>query len=301
MIMKPYNTRIAPSPTGNMHLGTARTAYFNFLVARASGGKFILRIDDTDKDRCTVEYLNDIKQTMQWLGLNYDEEVIQSERLHRHVSMAKAIIGLNIARELDDGAIVLNLPEDMPKAWTDEIAGEIKITDRDLELIDGLVLVRSNGMPTYNWASVLDDHDCEIDYIIRGHDHISNTAKHIAIFTACGMPIPKFAHVGLIHHQKKKLSKRDDAASMLYYRDQGYDPDAVLNFILRLGWGPKNENKSHKLIDRSRAIDLFLKDGNMRSAPSNMDLNQLESYDRKYKAQKNIWRNKDRLVTENEV
>ena len=194
MIMKPYNTRIAPSPTGNMHLGTARTAYFNFLVARASGGKFILRIDDTDKDRCTVEYLNDIKQTMQWLGLNYDEEVIQSERLHRHVSMAKAIIGLNIARELDDGAIVLNLPEDMPKAWTDEIAGEIKITDRDLELIDGLVLVRSNGMPTYNWASVLDDHDCGIDYIIRGHDHISNTAKHIAIFTACGMPIPKFAH-----------------------------------------------------------------------------------------------------------
>jgi glutamyl-tRNA synthetase len=115
------------------------------------------------------------------------------------------------------------------------------------------------------------------------------------------MPIPKFAHVGLIHHQKKKLSKRDDAASMLYYRDQGYDPDAILNFILRLGWGPKNENKSHKLIDRSRAIDLFLKDGNMRSAPSNMDLNQLESYDRKYKAQKNIWRNKDRLVTENEV
>lgn len=299
---KIYNTRIAPSPTGDMHIGTARTAYFNYLAAKASGGNFLLRIDDTDLERSKPEHTQVILDTFEWLGLEYDEIIYQSERFDRYASMARALVALDCAIILDNGAIALKLNDktrsQLPKKWKDEVAGYIKITAHDLEQVNGMILIKGDGSPTYNWATVIDDMDYQINYVIRGHDHISNTTKQIILYYVVGAMqfLPMFAHVGLIHYQKKKLSKRDGSASMLYYKEKGYDPDAVLNFMLRMGWGPNVDDKTTKTISKERAIELFLEGGNMRSAPSNMDLNMLESFDRKYKAQKGQWRNKEKLI-----
>lgn len=282
-----YNTRIAPSPTGDMHLGTARTAYFNWLAARASGGKFILRIDDTDQNRNDQSHIDVILQTMDWLGLDYDDLVYQSSRFDLYKQVAQNLIAKDLAKILDNGAIALVTDNvTIPTSWHDEIAGDVAITQTNLDQINNTILIKADGAPTYNWSTVVDDIDLGINYVIRGHDHITNTARHIVLYSALGYDLPKFAHVGLIHSKKKKLSKRDGAASMLYYRDQGYDPDAMLNFMLRLGWGPKTDDKSMKIIDKDRAVSLFLDYGNMRSQPSNMDLQLLDSYDRKYKARK---------------
>lgn len=293
-----YNTRIAPSPTGDMHLGTTRTCYFNWLAARASGGSFLLRIDDTDKKRSKKKHVKTILTTMKWLGLDYDEIVYQSDRFDRYRSLANALVDIGDATVLDNGAIAFNRPEEFVKKWKDNVAGWVKISDKDKENVDGLIMIKEDGSPTYNWASIIDDQDYQINYIIRGNDHLSNTTKQVLIYNSMGHPLPEFAHIGLIHYQKKKLSKRDDAAGMLYYRDKGYDPDAVLNFMLRLGWGPRRDDKTTKTINRDRALELFLDGGKMRAASSNMDLNMLEAFDRKYKAQKGVWRNKDKLVKE---
>ena len=293
-----YNTRIAPSPTGDMHLGTCRTAYFNWLAARASGGSFLLRIDDSDKKRSKKKYVKTILATMKWLGLDYDEIVYQSDRFDRYRDLANALVEIGDATILDNGAIAFNKPKEFVKKWKDNVAGWVKVSDIDKDHVDGLILIKEDGSPTYNWASIIDDQDYGINYIIRGNDHLSNTTKQVLVYNSMGHWLPEFAHVGLIHYQKKKLSKRDDAAGMLYYRDKGYDPDAVLNFMLRLGWGPRKDDKTTKTIDRDRALGLFLDGGKMRAAPSNMDLNMLEAFDRKYKAQKGVWRNKDRLVNE---
>jgi len=300
-----YNTRIAPSPTGDMHLGTCRTAYFNWLAARASGGSFLLRIDDTDKKRSKKKYVKSILATMKWLGLDYDNIVYQSDRFDRYRGLANALVQIGDATVLDNGAIAFNRPKEFVKKWKDNVAGWVKISDVDKDHVDGLILIKEDGSPTYNWASIIDDQDYQINYIIRGNDHLSNTTKQLLVYNSMGHHLPEFAHVGLIHYQKKKLSKRKQevgdapgAGSMLYYRDRGYDPDAVLNFMLRLGWGPRKDDKTTKTIDRDRALELFLDGGKMRAAPSNMDLNMLEAFDRKYKAQKGVWRNKDKLVNE---
>lgn len=301
-----YLTRIAPSPTGDMHLGTARTAYFNWLAAKASGGQFILRIDDTDKARNDEVHIADIVDTMNWLGLNYDAVYMQSARFDRYRQIAIQLIKKGKAKVLDDGAVIFDTTNQLMLRdyWTDELAGDIDITDTNLEHMSNMVLIRSDESPTYNFASVVDDIDFGVNFVIRGQDHMSNTPKQVALFDSLDHPLPKFAHVGLIHYNKKKLSKRKKevgdapgAGNMMYYRDKGYDPDAVLNFILRLGWGPTVDDKTTKMIDRDRALELFLDGGKMRAAPSNMDLNMLEAFDRKYKAKKGIWRNKDKLVT----
>ena len=288
-----YNTRIAPSPTGNMHLGTARTAYFCWLAARSSGGQFILRIDNTDAERSKQEYVDVILETMHWLGLDYDTLVYQSDRLDRYREIAEKLVAMDQATELENGAIGL-FTDMIPSVWTDEVIGDVVVTEQDANNSSGLILIKSDGTPTYHFATVVDDIDLDVNYIIRGHDHISNVPKHISLYRNLEADIPKFAHVGLIHHHKKKLSKRDDAASMLFYRDAGYDPDAMLNFLLKLGWSIKNEGKEHKVIDREFALKIFL-DGHMNIKASNMDLNMLEAYDRKYKAKKKIWRNRDAL------
>jgi len=269
-----------------MHLGTARTAYFNWLAARASGGKFILRIDDTDAERSKQEYVDVILETMDWLGLDYDELIYQSKRLDRYHEVLGQMVAADQIVEQENGAYAL-VTGRIPYEWTDEIAGTIKVTESDMNHCSDLILMRGDGMPTYHFASVVDDMDFNINYVIRGHDHISNVPKHLSLYDCFEVDIPKFAHVGLIHKDKKKLSKRDDAASMLSYRDAGYDPDGMLNFLLRLGWGPKNEGKQHKIIDRQFALDIFLNSGNLRNQSANMDINMLDSYDRKYKARKN--------------
>jgi len=277
-----YNTRIAPSPTGDMHLGTARTAYHNFLMARASGGKFILRIDDTDAARSKQSHVDVILETMDWLGLDYDEIVYQSDRNDRYMEVIKQMDADDLVCELDNGAFGTFI-ERVPDEWTDEIAGDIIVSETDSDISSSLILMKSDGTPTYHFASVIDDMDFNINYIIRGHDHISNTPKQLNIMNNLGMVIPKFAHVGLIHKDGKKLSKRDGAASMLHYRDQGYDPDAMLNFLLNLGWAPTNQGKQHKIIDRDFALEIFINGGKLRNQSANMDLALLDSYNKKYK------------------
>jgi glutamyl/glutaminyl-tRNA synthetase len=311
-----FNTRIAPSPTGDMHIGTARTAYFNWLAARSTGGKFILRIDDTDTERSKPEYTDIILKTMDWLGLDYDPPYTipsapflrQSEKFDAYQLHAKNMLKNDFAYEYN-GSIMLKLGDrkNLPDFWYDEIAGEIPITKHDRDITDGICLIRANGTATYNFASVIDDMNHDINYIIRGVDHTSNTSKQVIIWHILSemyqtiswrSDFPKFAHIGLIHHNKTKLSKRDGAASMLYYREKGYDPDAMLNFLARLGWGPKTDDKTTAMLPRERMLELFMTGGNLKNSTANMDLAKLEAYDRKYKAKKGIWRNKDRLVNE---
>jgi len=291
----PYITRLAPSPTGMMHIGTARTGLFAWLAARATGGRFILRLDDTDADRNIAAAEQPILDGLRWLGLDWDDYVRQSDRMHIYASMARLMLMQGLATEADNGAILLKLQGDMPRAWHDEVAGEIAITDRDLELMDGLPLLRGQdkgGQATYQFASVLDDYQMRVNYIIRGTDHIPNTAKQVAIWHSLDKVIPnglapqalpKFAHVGLIMKDKKKLSKRDGAASLLDYRDRGFDPDAIFNFLLRLGWGPRVDNKENSVLTRDRALEMFLGEGRMRSSNANFDEVKLAWFDKVHK------------------
>ena len=291
-----YVTRIAPSPTGMMHIGTARTAWFNWLAARATGGKFILRMDDTDAERNQKEAEQPIFDGLEWLGLNYDEFIRQSERASIYQNYANILLDSGSAFHADNGAIMLRWHDFQPRSWDDEIAGSIAISDKAVEEIDGkLCLIRGGeklGQATYQFASIVDDYVSGVNFIIRGTDHIANTAKQVAIWTALAngiaeeKPLPKFAHIGLIFKDKKKMSKRDGAASVLDYRANGYDPDGILNFLLRLGWGPKIDDKASTFMDRSRATELFLTGGAMKSSNANFDTQKLDFYDRSYKRMK---------------
>lgn len=297
-----YITRVAPSPTGMMHVGTARTALFNYLAAKASGGKFILRIDDTDQERHNEDAINPIYEGLKWLGLNWNTTFRQSDNRSAYERNAKLLVDKGLAITLDNGAIALRWNNSMPKTWHDTIAGDIAITDTNKEQIDNkLILLRGGdklGQPTYQFASTFDDWNWGINYIIRGVDHTSNTPKQIAIWCALneafdGTPgfhrkdLPKFAHVGLIFREKKKMSKRDGkAASLLDYREAGYDPDGVFNFLLRLGWAPSMDNKEHAILDRNRAIDMFLTNGRMRNSNASFDDAKLNWYDKVHKALK---------------
>lgn len=289
-------TRLAPSPTGLMHIGTARTGMFNWLAARATGGEFILRIDDTDADRNMVEAEQPILDGLRWLGLEWDRFERQSARAEIHASYAKRLLAAGLAIEADNGAILLKWPQGMRRAWMDEIAGPVAVSDKVVEENDGkLVLARGGdklGQATYQFASILDDFLMGVNFVIRGVDHISNTGKQLAIWHALGelegreRPRPRFAHVGLIFKDGKKMSKRDGAASLLDYRDKGYDPDGVFNFLLRLGWGPKVDDKASTFMDRRQATDLFLEGGRMRSSNASFDQAKLDFYDRRWKQRK---------------
>jgi glutamyl/glutaminyl-tRNA synthetase len=297
-----YTTRIAPSPTGMMHIGTARTALFNWLVARATGGRFILRIDDTDADRNLPEAEQPILDGLRWLGLDWDEFQRQSNRTDIYRTYAGRLLDAGLAAHADNRAVVLRWQPQWSRVWNDEIGGERAITDRMIEQIDGrLVLVRGGdklGQATYQFASILDDYLMGVDYIIRGVDHIANTGKQVAIWAALNdidvenhahrksQKLPKFAHVGLIFKDGKKMSKRDGVSSLLDYRDKGYDPDAIFNFLLRMGWGPQRDDASSTFMDKDIAKSLFLAGGSMRSANAAFDQHKLDFYDRRYKQMK---------------
>ena len=303
-----YNTRIAPSPTGDMHIGTARTAYFNWLAARASGGQFYLRIDDTDLKRNDPRYNVVILETMNWLGLDFDELFYQSDRFDRYSTAAKEFIDKGLA-VVKDGATILTLDQlysgfeeskwvNFPAQWEDVTKGKVNITKNDIENTDGMVLIKSDGSPAYNWCSVIDDIDKDINLVIRGADHITNTSRQVLLYHCLGKTPPKYAHVGLIGVKGKPLSKRDGASSMLHYRNAGYDPDAMLNFLARLGWGPTVDDKSVAITDKPRMLELFLEGGKMRNSFAGFDLSKLESFDRKYKARKGVWRTGEKLLKE---
>lgn len=174
----------------------------------------------------------------------------------------------------------------MPDRWEDEVVGTVPVTADDRSHAKDIVLIKSDGSPTYFWSSVYDDVALRINYIIRGIDHLTNTSKQIGLFRLFGEPLPKFAHLGLICQKNKPLSKRDGVTSLLNYMAEGYDPDAMLNFLLRMGWSPSIDDKTTAVIDRDRALKMFLAEGKMRSSPANLDLAKLQSFDRKYKARK---------------
>jgi len=289
-----YNTRIAPSPTGDMHLGTARTAYFNWLAAKSTGGNFLLRIDDTDEARHDEAAVDVIYQSMKWLDLDYEKSFRQSERKDRYRHIAEAMIARGSAKRLSDGAIqfLARYPISHYKLH-DFAIGVASIKEESFKKVEGLILVRKDGTPTYNFTSVVDDRDCFINLIIRGTDHIDNITKQAAIWEAInnayGEPeiaFPSTAHVGLITQGGKKLSKRDKAASMLHYKELGYHPEAMLNFMLRMGWGPKKDDASTRMIPRARALTMFLKDGNLKPSPAAFDQAKLDHLNKLYKAAK---------------
>lgn len=286
------NTRIAPSPSGHFHLGTARTAYFNWLAARSTGGKFILRIDDTNTEKSQDEYIDVIYQAMNYLGLDYDLTFKQSDRKDRYNEVIDLMVagGKAVHR---DGAVFLN--HTLTRDSFDDLAlRNIKVTKIDTDFIQNMVLRKSDGMPTYHFANVVDDIDYDINMIIRGNDHTNNTMKQIALYEAINdalgttVNLPQYAHVGLLCDLKtgKKLSKSDGATSLLDYQAQGVDADAMNNFLLRLGWGPKVDDKTTAVLTKDRAMELFLTAGNLRGVHSKVDFAKLASYDKKFKSMK---------------
>ncbi|CAM1379433.1 glutamate--tRNA ligase [Fretibacterium fastidiosum] len=265
---KNVRVRFAPSPTGALHIGGGHTALFNWLWARHTGGRFILRVEDTDRVRSTKEYEETIMSGMRWLGLDWDEgpdrggdygPYRQSERLDLYRQYARQL--LDEGRAYRDGeAIVFKVEPGQDLSFDDCVYGRIEsmsdgLKEKDSEKLKDIVLIKSDGMPTYNYAVVVDDHLMAITHVIRGEDHISNTPKQILIYRALGWETPRFAHLPMIlGKDKKKLSKRLGATSVYEYRDLGYMPDSVFNFLALLGWFAGDD---HEIFTRQEAADLF--------------------------------------------
>lgn len=252
--------RFAPSPTGALHIGGGHTALFNWLWGRHSGGKFILRIEDTDLERSTKEYEETIMSGMRWLGLDWDEgpdrggdygPYRQSERLHLYHEYANKLVEENKAYR-EGNAVIFKTPQEVKLFFDDVVYGHIEVMSDTLK---DIVLIKSDGMPTYNYAVVIDDHTMKITHVIRGEDHISNTPKQLLIYDALGWNYPAFGHLPMIlGKDKKKLSKRHGATSVYEYRDMGYMADSVFNFLALLGWSAGENNE---VFSREEAVSLF--------------------------------------------
>jgi glutamyl-tRNA synthetase len=228
--------RFAPSPTGALHIGGARTALYNWLLARGSGGTLVLRLEDTDRERSTPENVDQIIDALDWLELDWDEgPVSQSERSGRHREEIARLLAEGHAYE-DEGAVRLRVPEGGSTTVRDEIRGEIAF---EHAAIADFVIARSDGSPLYNLAVAVDDRDMGITHVVRGEDHLSNTPRQLMVMRALGdEPPPTYAHLPLLHGPDgRKLSKRHGAASVQELRDAGYLPEAVRNYLALLGWG----------------------------------------------------------------
>src|SRR3954454_2395112 len=248
----PIRVRFAPSPTGALHIGGARTALYNWLVARHSGGTFVLRIEDTDRERSTTENVEQIHDALTWLELDWDEGPFsQADRIERHKEEIQRLRDEGHAYE-DDGATRLRVPEGGRTVVHDEIRGEIVF---EHDAIADFVIARSDGSPLYNLAVAVDDRDMGITHVIRGEDHISNTPRQMMVLKALGADTPVYAHLPLLHGPDgKKLSKRHGAASVQELRDSGYVPAAVRNYLALLGWG---YDESTTFFSTDELIDLF--------------------------------------------
>lgn len=232
--------RFAPSPTGYLHIGGARTALFNWMYAKAQGGQFILRIEDTDKVRSKKEYFEEILDSMKWLGLLWDEFYQQSDRFELYRQYADKLLMEGKAYK-DGEAVILKSPPSKAIKTYDLIRGEIIV---DTKEIKDQVLMKSDGSPTYSFACVIDDALMEISCVIRGEDHISNTPKQVLIYEALGFKPPKFAHLPLIlDPEGGRMSKRAGATAVTEYRTQGFLPQAVVNYLMLLGWSPGNNQE----------------------------------------------------------
>ncbi len=287
--MSSLRVRFAPSPTGYLHIGGARTALFNYLLARQQGGTFILRIEDTDVERSTQESTDAILQAMEWLGLDYDEgPFFQSERFPLYREMVarleaegkayrcyctpeelerkrEASLASNSGRLGYDGTCRNrhDHPADLPyvvrfrtlqegvTTFVDRIKGPISFNNVEL---DDLIIQRSDGTPTYNFVVVVDDAEMRVSLVIRGDDHINNTPRQIHIYRALGAAVPEFAHVPMIlGADKKRLSKRHGATSVMAYRDMGYLPEALVNYLVRLGWSHGDQ----EIFTRQELVEKF--------------------------------------------
>ncbi len=276
---KMIRVRFAPSPTGNLHIGGGRTALFNWLFCQSKGGKFILRIEDTDQERSKKEFVDEILYSLKWLGFNWDEIYYQSQRFERYRLHAENLLksGLAYIEKSPEGkeAIIYKVP---PKKIiiNDLIRGEIVF---DSSLIKDQVLIKSDGSPTYNFACVVDDAEMNITHIIRGDDHISNTPKQVLIYEALGFALPAFAHLPLIMGvDGGRLSKRTGATAISDYRKMGYLSEALLNYLLLLSWAPGD---NRELISIKEAIKLFeIKNVNKTSAT--FDLKKLDWINNQY-------------------
>ena len=248
--------RFAPSPTGFLHIGGVRTALFNWLFARHEEGEFLLRIEDTDRSREVEASVDQIEASLSWLGLDWDGEVaFQLDRLARHQEVARRLLGEGRAYE-DDGAIRFRMPDEGTTAWDDAVKGRVEFPNAKLE---DVVLLRSDGRPTYNFASPLDDADDRITHVIRGDDHVSNTPKQIRILEALGAPLPVYGHLPNVSGMDgRKLSKRHGAVSVEEFRRDGYVPEALMNYLALLGWSldeettilPRDELVRHFTLER---------------------------------------------------
>jgi glutamyl-tRNA synthetase len=240
MTSNPPRLRFAPSPTGYLHVGGARTALFNWLYARKTGGAFLLRIEDTDKQRSSEEHTRVILDGLTWLGLNWDEEVVfQGARIERHREVAEQLLRQGAAYR-EEGAIRFRMPSG-EIAFDDAVYGHISFKGEDIR---DWIILRSDGTPTYNFSVVVDDVDMGITHVMRGDDHISNTPKQIAVYRALGAKLPVFAHLPMIHGKDgKKLSKRHGATAVADYQKLGILPAAMRNFLALLGFSPGGDRE----------------------------------------------------------
>ena len=311
---KPVVTRFAPSPTGYLHIGGARTALFNWLYAKAMGGKMLLRIEDTDRERSSEDAIIAIKDGLSWLGLEWDGEVIsQYARADRHREVAHQMVengsaykcyctvqkiaamrekaqaaGLpthydrtcralapSDAHEGQPYVIRLKAPLEDETIVDDKVQGEVKFPNKDL---DDLVLLRSDGNPTYMLAVVVDDHDMEVTHIIRGDDHLINAARQTMIFRSMGWDVPVMAHIPLIHGADgAKLSKRHGAIGAEKYREMGYLPEALRNYLVKLGWSHGDD----EIMTTEQMTEWFGFDG-MNKAAARFDFTKLEAINGQY-------------------
>ncbi|HTB84816.1 MAG TPA: glutamate--tRNA ligase family protein [Candidatus Sulfotelmatobacter sp.] len=270
--MKP-RVRFAPSPTGYLHIGGARTALFNWLYARHTGGTFVLRIEDTDAARNSQEAVNVILEGLRWLGLDWDEGPLtpdatgpckgdrgpyfQSQRKKNYQRRIEALMSRDLAYKHVDGTIKFRMTRE-PILIPDLVVGDVlrPLTDRE-EADPDWVLIRSDGQPVFHFVNVVDDLEMGITHVIRGEDHLSNTAKHIALFRAFGVEPPRYAHIPLIlNADGSKMSKRDKGASMTTYMDEGFLAEAVNNYLCLLGWSPKDNTEKMPLKDVAERFDL---------------------------------------------
>ena len=312
-ISKPV-LRFAPSPTGYLHIGGARTALFNWLYARHTGGKFLLRIEDTDRERSTPDAVATILEGLTWMGLDWDGEVVyQCARQARHREVAEQLLAAGhayrcyaTAQELEEmrarqkaegkpqrydgrwrdrdpsqapaGApfvVRIKAPQTGETIVHDIVQGDVRFSNDQL---DDMVLLRSDGTPTYMLAVVVDDNDMGVNHVIRGADHLNNAARQLTIINAMGWPVPVYGHVPLIHGPDgAKLSKRHGALAAEAYRDMGYLPEAMRNYLLRLGWAHGDD----EIIPTQRAIEIFELTGIGRSA-SRFDMKKLDNLNGHY-------------------
>jgi len=312
--MSKVATRFAPSPTGPLHIGGVRTALFNWLYSKNNGGKFFLRIEDTDKERSKEEFKNQIIKSLKWIGIEHDgDEYIQSIKIKDHVNVANKLLENGNAykcycsteeiEEQKKRAKQKKIPYIYDRKWRDKsekdapknikpvirfkskIDGTSKLDDLvqgnieiDNNTIEDFVIIRMDGTPTYNLSASVDDHQMNMTHIIRGDDHKINTFKQIQIYQSMGWEVPLFAHIPLIHTiEGKKLSKRDNASTLDDYSRKGIMPDALRNYLLRLGWSYKDK----EIFDLSESIKYFNLEG-IGKSPSKLDISRILSMNEHY-------------------